>query len=428
MKLNLKPMLLMAFIALITSCAGDSRPRSGPALQPYYEQGPYSDLLAKCVSVTKVADSCRLSELPTLGMQTASPTIDDVMQRVVVTDAWMGENFEALLGALPEDILYLMRGVTAVVIGREIRPSYYWSLTGAIYLDPANLWLTLAEHDLISTEPDYRSAYSEPMAFRAFWRWTRAGGSAWAVQGLNSDGVRPLADIIYPMASLLFHELAHANDLLPPALYDTVQSTDTVYSASSRLHPHHPSTQLAERSSLTSDAMYHFASILYHGLHPSEQDKATTAWEIGGFFEPDRANDNYNYTSQYEDLAMLFEEAMMKIAFDIDRDIAFVTPTAPEGVSPRCDDYIIGWGERNRVGDIHILPRAQFALEALLPERDFTQALAALPLPSSLPRDVGWCAALTQSTQLDRSSVQKLQFEPPQPAHSERLYRIFDGF
>ena len=67
---------------------------------------------------------------------------DAIMQRLVVSHDWMGQRFKEVLDILPAEILQLMSGVTAVVIDDDIRPSYYTNWTGAIYLDPANLWLT----------------------------------------------------------------------------------------------------------------------------------------------------------------------------------------------------------------------------------------------------------------------------------------------
>ena len=36
----------------------------------------------------------------------------------------------------------MLAATTAIVIGGRVRPSFYWSATGAIYLDASYLWLT----------------------------------------------------------------------------------------------------------------------------------------------------------------------------------------------------------------------------------------------------------------------------------------------
>lgn len=413
--------------SLLTACFFEGNDEDLIGLYAYQADSPWADVLARCVMAQKPSESCSLNTLPTIGMEEPAPTIADVMARVVVSHDWMGANFEALLRELPDDMLYLMQGVTAVVIGKDIRPSYYWNMTGAIYLDPMGLWLSNDELAVISTEPDFREAFADPLAFRSFWRWSKDSGGAWPYQGPNANGVRPVSDIIYPMASLLFHELAHANDLMPLAHYPSVNRADSIYSASSKLFNRYPSTLLRNDDPLTSEAMRHFAGVLYKGVRPTDEDKQTSAARIGSYFEPDVASDDYSYTSQYEDLAMLFEEAMMKLHFNIDRDMAFITPPAePKGAA--CDDFIVGWGVRNRVGDLNVLPRAQFAVQQLLPQQDYSAELAAMPLPSSLPTGAGWCSSvLLQQPNFQKSANPVFAPEVPiHPSHSTRGYRLFE--
>ncbi len=420
---TLKWLTLITLPLSLGACFFDDGDATLEGLRPYRNNAPYANVLVDCIQATQSNQSCILDTLPTIGMEHESPSIDDIMNRVVVSDDWMGENFEALLNELPSDIIYLMKGVTAVVIGRDIRPSYYWNLTGAIYLDPMGLWLTHEQLEVISTEPDYRDAYADPMAFRSFWRWV-AGDNGWPSEGVDSTGRRPVTDIVYGMSSLLFHELAHANDLLPPSLYDQVDTSTTVYSASNQLSSQYPSSILKDQQPLQSQQMFHMASILYRGFVPSDEDKAITAEQVGSFFEPDLASDDYAYTSQYEDLAMLFEEAMMKLHFDVSRDVAFVTPTTPEGQNPLCNDFIVDWGLRSRIGDLAVLPRAQFVIESLLPHQDYSEALADLPLPTSLPLNTGWCDSYTLTPLREKSTILPQTAPPLLPEYYSRPYRL----
>ncbi len=417
---------LLGICLVLTACffddkGGASDPAKLDNLYAYQSSSPYADVLVDCVRVKSPSGSCALVTLPTLGLATETPTIDHVMDRVVVSHDWMGLRFEQLLQEMPNDMLLLLRGVTAVVIGSNVRPSFYWNMTGAIYLDPGRLWLTEAERDTVSKDPDHRQAYADPMAFRAFWRWV---SDDWAWYGTGNNGIRPITDIVPDMAALLFHELAHANDLLPPSAYQSINLADSIYAASNKLSAQYPSTQLKNNTPLTSEQMFRLAGILYKGAQPSDTDTQITAAQVGVLFEPDIASDNYSYTTQYEDMAMLFEEAMMKLHFDFDRDLAFVTPSDDPQT---CDDYAVSWGVRNRLGDVNVLPRAQFVVDALLPDADFNEQFENFPLPTALPQ-IGWCASKMMGPLFEKSNyIPSPEPQPLNPDHHTRPYRIFHG-
>lgn len=412
-------------VLLIVGCGGRRSERNElNNIAPYRADGPYAGILARCASAQSSRQSCRLGDLPPLGLESSNPTVDDIMNRVVVSHRWMGTRMEELLHALPEDIHLLMRGVTAVVIGSEIRPSYYWSMTGAIYLDPASLWITHQERDTISRKQDYRAGFSEPMAFRSFWRYTLGDSPAYRHQGLDSPLERSLDDILLPMASLLFHELAHANDFFPPHAYHLVSSDQRFVEAASALAPQRLSTDLTVNMGLQSDEMYHLAGILFRGNTPSTADTQITAAQVGEFFVDDQASDDYAYSSQYEDLAMLFEEAMMKLHFGIDRDMAFVTPPSDTAIAG-CNDYRIGWGVRNRVGDHLVSARAAWATQALLPESDYSEFFEQLPPPQALGRGQGWCASIRLGAPNYQRGLQPLSAPQPLPLdQTQRPYRL----
>ena len=81
-------------------------------------------------------------------------------------------------------------------------------------------------------------------------------------------------------------------------------------------------------------------------------------------FEFDGAADYYAYSSQAEDVAMLFEAFMMHKEYQATSDIAFlVEPTVSD---PNCDDYKIGWGQRDRLADSFVKARAKQVAERIL--------------------------------------------------------------
>jgi hypothetical protein len=102
-----------------------------------------SQLLIDCVILLTQEAGCSLDTLPLIGMLTEDPSIDEIMQRVLVSHPWMGSRFREVLEKMPAEMLLMMRGVTAIVISYDIRPSNHSIYSGAIYLDPNVMWLTL---------------------------------------------------------------------------------------------------------------------------------------------------------------------------------------------------------------------------------------------------------------------------------------------
>jgi hypothetical protein len=123
-----------------------------PRLYAYKADGPYRDALVPCVYDSGMMHSgsgynlCRLSRLPFLGQDSGGgiPSVEQVMNRVIVSHDWLGRNFEAFLRAhdTQGDFRRMLNSVTAVVLATSVRPSFYYAGTGAIYLDGDNFWLT----------------------------------------------------------------------------------------------------------------------------------------------------------------------------------------------------------------------------------------------------------------------------------------------
>jgi hypothetical protein len=399
--------LLVAAVSLLQACgggggdsgsSGDDPPRPPPALEntrPFVADGPYAAVLKPCITAASTEDSCTLTDLPLLGMEPAAPDIESdiesIMHRLVVSHDWMGQNFEAALAVLPEEILQLMSGVTAIVIDDDIRPSYYSSLRGAIYLDAAYLWLTNEEKATVTTKEDYRSHFADELAFRSLARYVKDDDYAYPYYPLDGSEERMISDIRYPLAKVLLHELAHANDFFPPAAIGSLDPNLTLVEASQTLSDDRISEQLTAWSPLTSETMLVLARVMFRGESATDEQKALSAAEVGQEFEADVANDDYAHNTIREDLAMLFSEAMMKYYFDIDRDIAY-TPNPTDGTG--CSAYIVEWGNRNRIGDPEVKVRAQFVVSALLPEGDFDLFFQDLALPTPMQEGLDWCSNL----------------------------------
>lgn len=431
----LKILVFSSATLVLGACGGDSGlPPLRYDVQPkniyaYRASVPIASTALRCAKAERASESCTIATLAPVAYTHPTPTIDNIMDRVLVSHDWMGKRFEQMLTRMPADIVHLLGGVTAIVISDHIRPSYYTDLTGAIYLDPEHLWLTQEEREDISTAPDYRAAFAREMAFASQWRYVIPG------QMNDHSGTNRTLDEIEPeLAALLFHELAHANDIFPRSQYGNVNVNQSFLSVSTAikqkgdnaatLAQSYLSSILSTEQRLTSDNMKRIAAILYAGDTPSEGERRVTAAEVGEDLAGDGANDDYSYTSQYEDLAMLFEEAMMKLHYSADRDIAFLNLPDPSIENPRCDHYTVGWGMRNRLGDGLVQPRAQWVVEQLLPHRDYSLLFDSLESPTPLPVGAGWCSSETfnsPSALLFHKSVRPaVRHTPFDPTHSLR--------
>ncbi|MEX0941875.1 MAG: hypothetical protein WD002_04955 [Pseudomonadales bacterium] len=349
------------------------------------EPSSVTQAVLACTVNLREDEACTLADLPLIGMTTQDPTIDDIMTRVVVTHDWMGTRFRELLNAWPPEIRLMMRGVTAVVISSEIRPSFYTTRTGAIYLDPLSMALTTSERSVVSSDPDPRSDDIQQFKFLILWRYVRDSGG-------GKQDLRAMPDSFEKVrlrtANLLFHELAHANDFFPPDQLEALDTTVPIYRAFSL--PDIPSSRLSGTYPLTNEFMLSLARVAFHGQTPTVQQLALSADEVAMEFPVEDANDYYNYSTTREDLAMAFEEVMMLLTLSIDRDVGVVDfPPDPA----HCDELTVSWGQRNRIADPDVGIRSRFVVDRILPEAsaEIGALLAGLDGPAQMVAGDGWC-------------------------------------
>jgi len=358
---TLKTYSFFAIILLLQACSGGSGGNSSgdngiSDIKIYNSNSPFAAVLSDCAKADTPSNSCTLETLPLIGQETNTPTIDDIMERVTVSHEWMGLRFEQLLGQLPSEVLPLFKAVTAIVIDADIRPSYYDTIAAAIYLDPSYLWLSVAEKRTINLKEDYRSNFDDPLAFRSFSRYVQNGDYAYDYWSLTDESTRNISDIKLSASRVLLHELAHANDFMPPGSYINLDSNQSVYHAIGAISNDWISSRLYALNPLQSSTMFSLADVMYRGYTPTQADLQISASQVGEAFETDGASDDYGYTTQYEDIAMLFESSMMKYLYDVDHEVGFVTTLPYDGW---CYDYQIRWGAIGRIGDLNVKDRAQ---------------------------------------------------------------------
>ncbi|WP_371372585.1 hypothetical protein [Thalassotalea aquiviva] len=352
-------------------------------VRPYDRNSPYANTIVGCVYSNQLTSSCELGDLPPLGADTnkQTPTIEQVMQRVVVSHDWMGDRFKQYLENFDQhdDFKNLLRAATAVVLSYDVRPSFYWAATGAIYLDPNNLWMTAQERDTINEAPDYRSNFGNNLQFIIPWRYVKNNDYVTFDYPIQDRDNRNMADIQFELADLLYHELGHANDYFPKEEWQTFTLDSRFLDAA--LHFDEISEEMIALYPLTSDEMKNLAAVRFLGAEATPAQKAYLPADVVEFYHPDFANGFYNYTNEKEDLGILFESLMMSIRYGIQRDTAVI--------SNQQDGYLVSWGERGRVARANILARAKFIAKRLLPELDVSLA-DSLPAPTPMKAGVSW--------------------------------------
>ena len=367
---------------------------TGP-VHAYLASAPRAAALERCVYSNNLASPCTFGTLPLLAQDTNAPAIADVMNRVVVSHDWMGQRFqEFLTNADPGgDIRRLLRPVTAVVISADIRPSFYWAGTGAIYLDPEDLWQTADERDTILETPDFRSDYDKDLRFVMPWRLILNNDYASYYYPPEYRDSRTLSDSRNDLASTVYHELAHAGDFIAPSRWASLSSLDTPDSAASATTV--SSDALAATYPLSSQEMLGLASVAFGGTTATAAQIAYQPANVAGFFVPDRASDFYSYSDKAEDFAQLFSFLMLRYRYGIDLDVAVTNH--PTGVNVTGQDYVVTWGERGRIGEERVKQRVRFAAALVLPELDVNAALASIPAPKAMHPGLDWVANLDLS-------------------------------
>jgi hypothetical protein len=153
--------------------------------------------------------------------------------------------------------------------------------------------------------------------------------------------------------------------------------------------------------------MLGLAAASFHGTPVTDTQKAYLPDDVTQLFTVEDANDFYNYSSKREDLAMLFEEVMMHKRYGLQRDVA-ITSSPTEDVNGdgyiSGADYIVSWGQRGRIAESNIKPRAQFVTERVLPEFNVVDALNALPTPTNMTKGKSWTENLDMSNQGNKAA------------------------
>jgi hypothetical protein len=394
---------------------------SAQRVYPYLSGTQYAAVLKRCTYENKLyyTDStrnnlCSAGTLPLLQADAGPggvPTVAQVMSRVLVSHDFLGRNFETFLTNNDPngDFRRLLSGVTAIVIGSHVRPSFYMSATGAVYLDANNLWLLPEERDVVTEVPDYRSAFDDQLNYTALGRLVKNNDYARISYPATERTTRGSDTLITDLGRLLYHELAHASDYFTPADRTLNPNLSVWGNVTGRVGAKTlPSDVLAAQYPLTSAEMKALGQVLYRGATPTAEQKAYTPADVGRFFGSDVASDDYAYSisgnsNSREDLAMLFEEFMMSYRHGIQYDTAYSNLYKPGMTS---DQLLVAWGERGRIAEPTIKPRIKLVLQRIAPWID-PAVVDTLPAPIMMRVGQSWDANLVLTSPTSLSSMWK---------------------
>lgn len=408
----------------VVSCGGGSsgdRPDSltspnvdgSPSLDKVYayQTSSNSERVLSCSKLFLASDSCDVADIKPIGADiTGDVSLEDIKSRLVISHDWMADSFIAALDEInDQDLLNLFKPLNTIVISYDIRPSFYYDYTASVYIDARYLWRNSDEWETIYEQDDYRSAYHAEFIFDSFLRYVDASWNSYITwsntYNASSYNRRTSAQIAPGLFRLLSHELAHANDYLPPELLSALGDSGKIYD--DYIYPATDiNDELSDAIPLTSDLLYEAARISFYGADMTERIRITSAAEAGSAFEGDGAADWYGYSSATEDVAMLFEAFMMYKKYGAVSDVAFVTiPTADDY---SCDDHVIKWGQRNRLADSNVKRRAILIGSRIL-GRDITSYLSSISsAPIDMGTDIGWCSSLSGATAASSGRVNRV--------------------
>jgi len=321
-----------------------------------------------------------------------------VMQRVLVSHDWQAEVFERFLREQDAsgDLRRMLAATTAVVIGGRIRPAFYWSATGAIYLDATFLWLTPEQRDTVSEAPDPRSDYGRDLQYSSPWRYVKDNAFATPARPVLARASRDLAEIRVELGRLLYHELTHAGDFFPPSSHGGLPTDRRVYEA---VPAQTPSLSLQQQSPFFSQELVGLGRVLFFGEASTAAQRAYSPADVARLFSGDRVNDDYSFslpsgaTVPREDAAMLVEEALVQLRYGVLRDVGF-TPLIPVGGAAA--DQTLVWGQRGRIGEPALRSRLQLVLSGVMPWLPASE-LSRLAAPVLLRPGLTWGQNLDQA-------------------------------
>lgn len=363
----------------------------------FNSNSPYIETLVGCAQ-RAIDSACTTGELPMIGQVVQQPTVDDIMNRVVLTHDWAGVRFKQILERAPANVLTLFRPVSIVYIGSDNTRVVYSFSRSRLSIDMDNLWLNAEEKSALDTSSSGGGSeeVDDGLLFEPRRRYLLGTDFAYPSRSGTSrdfDGI--------PFANFgdMYWSLAYANSLVPAEAFATVTPEQTVGDVMDANVDNFVSNMLYADVNLTIDDSYLFAAARAYGddepVEPNSFLTTISAAAAGDEMASQGKMRFFSFYNRSTDVASLFEAAMMRMNHGVYIDNALVDKFDGFEVLG-CDDYKIGWGMRNRLADPLVAPRAQFVVEKILGKTAEVEQFFAsgLGVATPLPAGQGWCESL----------------------------------
>ncbi len=255
-----------------------------------------------------VLANCKLPyvEVPAVSRE---DQVETILSSTLIIHDWQKERLRSFLLKTRPEIISMMSCVKAVAISSDIRPSFFYSPSGAIYLDARYFAATPEEAGTVSTNPDAREQNFDQIDLLFF--------TVDTVKPKTAEEARYI-----DLESLLAHELAHACDFKAAAV-NGLYLSDAL--------PETPE-----------NAVYHLAQWLYFGDASAKEKLAKyTPAEIGRSYQESPIVDIYGYGNQFEHLAMIVQNHLA-FEFDGNNRVDLLTDNPKENQNLR--EFPIYWG------------------------------------------------------------------------------------
>lgn len=330
----------------------------------YIEGNPDAEKIKKCALANTIEKSCLVLDSPLLGINQTEVTIDAILAKTLVSRKSYGDTFKSILKMIPPESLIMFGAVNAVVIADRITPSFYTFTSGAIYLSASYFWKTpeekIASHKIV----DYRSDFGNSLSYEVSNEYVKDKKDIWYSK---SRSFRTNEEIAPALISLIFHELAHANDFFQKSFYNSsdLNMNKTFYTITDERWGKLETLSQNVKVKLKSEILLRVGKILYQGEEATIEDKNLKAALLSDEFNNDGASDMYAYSSENEDVAMLVERAMFFHYFKYNSYTYFFKFPGPDFKIPRDYTYEIGGAVKNKITDAKVKERAQDVLEKM---------------------------------------------------------------
>ncbi|MBF0443366.1 MAG: hypothetical protein HQK54_15775, partial [Oligoflexales bacterium] len=334
-------------------------------LKPYRLNSPYASSLYLCTRTEDPAKS-----LPYLGNEAGPITRDHILNRLMVSDSWMGQRFEEFLDFMAEktqgDFYQLVKPLKTIAITADISEpggAHYTFATSRITIEATRLYLSAEEKKSLTGEAkkSILSDYSKKLDFRHFEK-KLCKDTKCLVSKTDANGDRSREDVFYLFAETFYHELAHANDYYQPKKYVPELSDEL---KKLNMDEKNLSSKLQELFPTESvDSAFHNLFGTDRDIIIKSQadlDAINAKWNkdyVSSFLKNNSAVRLYGLNNEKEHLATSFAAFMIYLRFGFSPRTYILNP----------DDKTIYYGEKERIAMPRVLADIKEAAKLVMPQ------------------------------------------------------------